>query len=75
MGNSIFSFWDWKAVSQYVRQSQSSWVNLFLVSGKGGAGRLSISMLGGQSSWVILSFLSWIGRLSVSMLGGHSHLG
>ena len=36
---------------------------------------LSVSMLGGQSSWVILSFLSWIGRLSVSMLGGHSHLG
>ena len=34
-----------------------------------------MSTLGGQSSWVILSFLSGTGRLSVSMLGGLSHLG
>ena len=32
-------------------------------------------MLGGQLSWVILSFLSGTGMLSVSTLGGHSHLG
>ena len=52
MGNSIFSFWDWEAVSQYVRRSQSSWVILSFLSE---AGRLSISILGSQSSFVLKS--------------------